>query len=285
MDRINTWCRRTILSLVLLWPLQASAGSPEVERLAKEAARHADHTTVLIVGVTHDNERLADELLELLTLLRAKVEVDCLFVEYATDLQDEFDRAVEERDVVRVVEAFYLSSKPLFLTAFGSFGYNSDAQQTHIARVLESNVREIPKHAPINRELLTYLRESKISLLPYDSHSRSKEMFDSVVFEIRRSWRSLEDNIPEPNADMRAAVVKSLDARNSIMADNIISKFASRQCNKAVVVVCADHVAPKGNIEWHYGIELDTYTPLQDRLREKGLPGERVGWLRGQGKP
>ena len=108
------------LNFVLVWSLPGSAGSSEVERLAKEAARHADHTTVLIVGVTHDNERLADELLELLTLLRAKVEVDCLFVEYATDLQDEFDRAVKERDVVRVVEAFYLSSKPLFLTAFVS---------------------------------------------------------------------------------------------------------------------------------------------------------------------
>ena len=90
---------------------------------------------------------------------------------------------------------------------------------------------------------------------------------------------------PEPDADMRAAVVKSLDARNSIMAENIIAKFASHQCNKAVVVVCADHVAPKGNIEWSHRIELDTYTPLQDRLQQKGLPGERVGWLLGQRNP
>ena len=49
-------------------------------------------------------------------------------------------------------------------------------------------------------------------------------------------------------------------------------------------MVDADDVAMKGTLEWHYGIELDTYTPLQDRLSEKGLPSERVDWLLGQRK-
>ena len=82
---------------------------------------------------------------------------------------------------------------------------------------------------------------------------------------------------------MKASIVEISDARNLLMAENIIAKFASRQCNKGVVVVGADHVAMKGTLEWHYGISC-TYTPLQDRLSEKGLPSERVDWLLGQRK-
>ena len=107
-------------------------------------------------------------------------------------------------------------------------------------------------------------------------------MFDTAVFEIRNTFTNA--HIPEPDYEMHVAVAKNDDARNLIMAENIISKFASYGCNKAVVEVGANHIATKGNLEWFLGIELDTYTPLQDRLSEKGLPSERVGSLLGQRK-
>ena len=66
------------------------------------------------------------------------------------------------------------------------------------------------------------------------------------------------------------------------MAENIIAKFASYQCNKAVVVVGSAHIAYRAQLEGYYGIRLDKYTPLQIRLAEKGFPGAAVGNLLGQ---
>lgn len=269
MDRTNAWFRRTVLCLVLLCSFPAGASSPEVERVAKVAALYAGITKIIIVGERHDNERLADQVLELLTLLRVNDKFDCLFVEYETDLQDEFDRAVKERDVVRYVEAVYLSRKPLYLTAFRSFGYKSDPQQATIASILERGVRNIPKYSPINRDLLTYLRENKISLLPYDSHSRSKETVESIVFMIRNSSRF--PGVPKPDAGMQVAMVKNADARNVIMAQNISAKFASHACNKAVVVVGAGHILIRPQLERRYGIRLDTYSSISDWMRTGSL--------------
>ena len=170
MDRINTWLRRAILCFVLVWSFPAGAGSPEVERIAKEAARHADHTKIVIVGVAHDNERLADELLELLTLLRANDEFDCFFVELPTDLQDEFDGAVNGGDVNRLVQAFYLSRKPPFLLASRKLGYESEAHQAYLSSWLDRAIKEASsERLGVNKKLLTYLKENRIPLLPYDA--------------------------------------------------------------------------------------------------------------------
>ena len=174
MVRISAWFRCAVLGIALLWSLPADAGSPEVEQLANEAARHADLSKLIIVGVTHDNERIADDLLELLTRLRTNNNFDCLFVEFATDLQYEFDQAVNEVNLDRLVKAFYLSRRQRFLMAYRKFGYRSEADQAYIARVLDGGVKDIPKTLPVNREFLAYLKENKISLLPYDAESASK---------------------------------------------------------------------------------------------------------------
>jgi hypothetical protein len=264
---------------VLLWSFPAGASSPEVERLANEAARHADLTKIIIVGEEHDNVRLADELLELLTLLRANDKFDCLFVEFPTDLQDEFDQAVNEVDIDRLVEAFYDSRRPYYLTAFRKLGH---ADQANIVSMLHGRVKKISKNFPVNTALLTYLRENKISLLPYDASSPSTVMADIAVFNIREYWRFVSDAIPAPDSKMQTAIIQNGNARNSIMAQNIFAKFASHQCNKAVVVVGTAHIADKEELERFYGIRIETYTPLQSRLEQTGLISAVVGELLSQ---
>jgi hypothetical protein len=282
MDRTNTWFRRTVLGLALLWSFPAGAGSPEVERIAKVAAFHADVRKVMVVGVTHHSERLAEELLELLTLLRAKDNFDCFFVEDPTDLQDEFDQAVNEENADRLVEAYYHSKKPIFLWSFSQLGRGSEAEQAYLGNLIDESMKEASKTFPVNQSLLIYLKENKISLLPYDADSRSKLMSDTVVFDIHMHWRFVNNAIPEPDDDMQVAMIKNIDDRNSIMAENIVAKFASYGCHRAVVTVGAAHVADKGQIERSRGVRLDAYTPLQARLREKGLPSTLVGELLGQ---
>lgn len=277
MDQINTWCRLAVLSAALLWSFQAGASSLDLEMLANEAARHANLTNLIIVGVSHDNVRLADELLELLTRLRANNKFDCLFVQFPTDLQDEFDDAVAEVDFDHFAEAFYRSRKPEMLMAFRYFGYTTEAVQAHIANWLDKSMQRETNYLPANRELLAYLRENKIPLLPFDANSRSREMSLLAYLDARRIVVS-----PEVNSEMKASIVEISDARNSIMADNIIAKFESHQCTKAVVAVGADHVAYRAQLEGIHGIHLDKYTPLQIRLAEKGFPGAVVGVLRGR---
>jgi hypothetical protein len=264
----------------VLWSLPAGAASSEVQRLANEAARGADSTKIIIVGVTHDNERLADDLLELLTLLRVNDRFDCLFVENATDLQYEYDQAVNEVDIDRLVKAFYLSRRQRFLMAWRKFGYRSEADQAYIARAMDGGIKEIPKTLPVNREFLAYLKQNKISLLPYDAESASKLLGETVVFEIRLFYAN--DVIPASDSDMRAAMVKNFDARNSVMAENIVAKFASHQCNKAVLEVGFYHIANRAQLQVYFSIHLDTYTPLQTRLQEKGLLTVVAGKLLGE---
>jgi len=81
---------------------------------------------------------------------------------------------------------------------------------------------------------------------------------------------------------MQVAMVKNFEARNLVMAENIVAKFASHKCNKAVLEVGFYHIANRAPLEAHHGIRLDKYTPLQIRLAEKGFPGSVVGNLFGQ---
>jgi len=244
------------------------AGAGEVDDLAAAAARWAG--PIAIIGVSHDNKRLADELLEFLKLVRASENFNCLFVEFPTDLQDEFDRAVNEVDIYGLVEEAYLPMRTPFLWVFRRLGYTSKSDQAYIASVYDEGIKEWYETFPVNRELLTYLSENKISLLPVDADSQSKVQLHFLFFNIRENWRSYSDAIPAPDSKMYAAMIQDGDARNSIMAENIAAKFASHQCNKAVVVVGAFHTWNRIALEGYYRFSIEAYIPIQTRLWPMG---------------
>jgi hypothetical protein len=143
-------------------------------------------------------------------------------------------------------------------------------------------VEKLSKNFPVNRELLSYLKDIRVSLLPYDASSPSTVMADIAAFHIREDWRFISDAIPAPDSKMYAARVQNGNSRNEIMAQNISTKFASHQCNKAVVVVGASHLANKEQLERLYGIRIKTYTPLQTRVEQTGLVTAVVGELLSQ---
>jgi hypothetical protein len=106
-----------------------------VDELATKAVRA--EASVIIIGVSHDNVRLSDELLEFLKLVRVSEKFDCLFVEDPTDLQDEFDRAVNYRPM-----------RVPFLWVFRKLGYTSELDQAYVHPVpLESLKSRQPQHS------------------------------------------------------------------------------------------------------------------------------------------
>ena len=54
--------------------------------------------------------------------------------------------------------------------AFRYFGYTTEAVQAHIANWLDKSMKGETNYLPANRELLAYLRENKIPLLPFDAN-------------------------------------------------------------------------------------------------------------------
>ena len=70
--------------------------------------------------------------------------------------------------------------------AFRYFGYTTEAVQAHIANWLDKSMKGETNYLPANRELLAYLRENKIPLLPIDANSRSREMAQLAYLDARR---------------------------------------------------------------------------------------------------
>jgi hypothetical protein len=220
-------------------------------------------TEIVIFAERHETSNFASEVLRWLQFVRTVGNFDCLFVEYPTDLQKHFDRAVNSNKIDALSYIVMDFIKQNHVMAFESRGTSKEDIDHFIETMNKSLSDTFLDTFAINREMLKYLNENEMNLLAYDAKTSSEEMRETAQLDI-------SSQLDGVSREIVLAWIENGNARNVIMADNISKSFYERECHAAFVVIGSNHLKSREDLEHVVGQSVD-FVPLQDILTAKGF--------------
>ncbi len=188
----------------------------------------------MLVGEEHANPSMA----RTLQLLLRAAPADCVFLEYPSDLQPALDRAYATDDMVVFQRAFRGQAMEVWYDVMDELGLREMARRQ---RALRDGYTEAQWRADVtssgvvgeSQAFLSFARARRVRLLTYDTAT------DSALYRAQ----AMASTLMERRGGSVGEVVRQLERRNVVMAENIGAAFTRERCQRAMVLVGDAHLA------------------------------------------
>ncbi len=248
------------LTLIILF---AASGAFALSSLndASEVLKKTD-SSVVILGADHANPGLAKGITDLLASLQNQSNVNCLFLELPSDIQNKLSQAIEENSLKQFSRAFLDSKINATTAAYIQLGAPSEISDK-IREAFAAHYDDEMVDNSVSSQLINFLQIHHIHALAFDASSESEEFREATYYSIQDqiSGRTLERDIKS---------MKVSNRRSQIMSQNIKETFKAHSCERALVVVGYAHLFSNDYFKKTYSTDI-SLKPLQIFLNEMGL--------------
>ncbi len=208
------------------------------------------------------NTGLTRGLIDLISSAQNRFNLNCLFLELPSDIQDQLDLAIENNSLKIFSQAFLESKINSTAAAYIRLGAPSNIGES-IREAFATHYNDPLLNNSVSSELIDFLKIHHIQALAFDTPSDSKEFQEATYYSVQdqKYGRTLERDILS---------MKISNQRSQIMSQKIQEKFKSSGCDRALVVVGYAHLFSNSYFKKMYSAEIGL-RPLQMLLNEAGL--------------
>ncbi len=221
-----------------------------------------NNPSILVVGADHANTGLTRGLIDLITSALNQFNLNCLFLELPSDIQNPLDQAIENNSLKIFSQAFLESKINSTAAAYIRLGAPANIRQ-NIREAFAAHYNDPLLNNSVSAELITFLKMHHFQALAFDTPSDSKEFQEATYYSVQdqKYGRTLERDILS---------MKISNQRSQIMSQKIQEKFKSSSCDRALVVVGYAHLFSDTYFKKMYSAEIGL-RPLQILLNDAGL--------------